>query len=109
MHPCCAPCTRDQTSCHAHGRLPCHSISLLPGAPNPQLTYTQPTLNPQAGRQGELPKGSVRLGASSTGATLYIEPAPCVPLNNAEVLLSEREEQEVARVLGLLSSLVGVG
>ncbi|GLC46171.1 hypothetical protein PLESTB_001197300 [Pleodorina starrii] len=61
----------------------------------------------RAGRQGELPKGSVRLSASSTGATLYVEPAPCVPLNNAEALLQEREEGEVTRVLALLSKLLG--
>ncbi|KAG2493724.1 hypothetical protein HYH03_008237 [Edaphochlamys debaryana] len=61
----------------------------------------------RAGRQGELPKGSMRLGASSSGATLYVEPAPAVPLNNAEALLSEREAAEEAAVLGLLSGMLG--
>eukprot|EP00198_Chlamydomonas_reinhardtii_P000566 XP_001689901.1 predicted protein [Chlamydomonas reinhardtii] len=60
----------------------------------------------RAGRQGELPKGSVRLGQSSTGATLYLEPKPAVELNNAEALLAEREEGEVVRVLSMLSTLL---
>ncbi|GIM00122.1 hypothetical protein Vretimale_5037 [Volvox reticuliferus] len=60
----------------------------------------------RAGRQGELPRGSVRLSSSSTGATLYMEPQPCVELNNAEALLAEREEMEVQRVLALLSKLL---
>ncbi|KAG2444396.1 hypothetical protein HXX76_001149 [Chlamydomonas incerta] len=60
----------------------------------------------RAGRQGELPKGSVRLGQSSTGATLYLEPKPAVELNNAEALLAEREEGEVLRVLSMLSTLL---
>ncbi|GFR51258.1 hypothetical protein Agub_g13562, partial [Astrephomene gubernaculifera] len=61
----------------------------------------------RAGRQGELPRGSVRLGASSSGATLYLEPQPCVALNNAEALLAEQEEREAGRVLGLLSGMLG--
>ena len=40
------------------------------------------------------------------GATLYMEPAPCVPLNNAEALLEQKEEAEVALVLSLLSRMV---
>lgn len=49
----------------------------------------------------------MRLGQSSTGATLYLEPKPAVELNNAEALLAEREEGEVVRVLSMLSTLVG--
>lgn len=60
----------------------------------------------QAGRQGELPKGSMKLGASSSGATAYYEPAPCIPLNNAEAMLAQQEEAEVNAVLALLSGLV---
>lgn len=58
------------------------------------------------GRQGELPKGSVSLAASESGNTLYVEPAPAVKLNNAEMALAGREAEEEAAVLRALSSLV---
>ncbi|EFJ40148.1 hypothetical protein VOLCADRAFT_121755 [Volvox carteri f. nagariensis] len=61
----------------------------------------------RSGRQGELPRGSVRLSSSSSGATVYMEPQPCVDLNNMEAVLGEREEQEVQKVLGLLSKMLG--
>ncbi|KXZ48804.1 hypothetical protein GPECTOR_25g388 [Gonium pectorale] len=64
-------------------------------------------LGVRAGRQGDLPKGSVRLGASSSGATLYIEPQPAVALNNAEAVLAEREERATLEVLAMLSRLLG--
>ncbi len=63
----------------------------------------------QAGRQSDLPKGSVKLGASQTGATMYYEPAPAIPLNNAAALLAAKEAQEEAKVLTLLSQLVRAG
>lgn len=59
------------------------------------------------GRQGELPKGSVSLAASESGNTLYMEPAPAVKLNNAEMALAGREAEEEAAVLRALSGLVG--
>ncbi|KAF8057679.1 NPC1 [Scenedesmus sp. PABB004] len=53
-------------------------------------------------RRSALAKGSVRLGASGTGATLYMEPAELLELNNREALLSEQEaEQELAVLAGL--------
>ncbi|KAL4458289.1 hypothetical protein ABPG75_013154 [Micractinium tetrahymenae] len=58
------------------------------------------------GRQGELPKGSVSLAASESGNTLYMEPAPAVKLNNAEMALAGREAEEEAAVLRALSGLV---
>ncbi|KAL6764861.1 hypothetical protein V8C86DRAFT_2464886 [Haematococcus lacustris] len=60
----------------------------------------------KAGRKGELPKGSVKLGASQTGATQYYEPTFAIPLNNEAALLAEREEEEERRVLVLLSQML---
>lgn len=57
--------------------------------------------------QGRLPKGSVRLGTSQTGATLYVEPQPLLALNNGEALAAEAEADEETRVLLLLSRLLG--
>lgn len=57
----------------------------------------------KAGMQGRLPKGSVRLGTSQTGATLYVEPAPVLAANNAEAMLKEEEETQETTVLLLLS------
>ena len=60
----------------------------------------------KAGRQGELPKGSLTLDRSSTGATLYMEPEPAVAMNNAEARLAGQEAREEAAILNRLSSLV---
>lgn len=60
----------------------------------------------RAGRQGELPRGSVKLSASRTGATLYIEPAPLVTLNNAEASLAEEERFAQDEVLRQLAASV---
>jgi hypothetical protein len=60
----------------------------------------------RAGRQGDLPRGSLNLASSSTGATFYIDPAPTVPLNNAEARLAGEEAAEEAAVLARLSSAV---
>ena len=60
----------------------------------------------KAGRQGELPKGSVKLGASRTGATLYMEPAPLVDLNNAAARLAAQEGEAELEVLQRLSHSV---
>jgi DNA mismatch repair protein MutS2 len=43
--------------------------------------------------------------ASSSGATVFIEPAGCVDMGNELKELSIREEQEMARILAHLSSL----
>ena len=60
----------------------------------------------RAGRQGELPKGSVKLGTSRTGATLYMEPAPLVDLNNAAARLAAQEGEAELAVLQRLSQSV---
>ena len=60
----------------------------------------------KAGRQGDLPKGSLNLATSGTGSTFYMDPAPTVPLNNAEALLAGEEAAEEARVLAALSGAV---
>ena len=60
----------------------------------------------KAGRQGGLPKGSLTLDRSSTGATLYMEPEPAVGLNNAEARLTGQEADEEDSILSHLSSLV---
>ena len=60
----------------------------------------------KAGRQGELPRGSVKLGASKTGATFYMEPAPLIRLNDEDARLTAREAAVERRVLARLSGLV---
>ena len=60
----------------------------------------------RANRQSEIPKGSMRLAQSTSGATLYVEPAPIVPLNNSEARLSDAVAAEEARVLQRLSRTV---
>lgn len=57
----------------------------------------------KAGRQGELPKGSVKMGASRTGATVYMEPATLLDLNNAVTRLQSAEEQAEYAVLSRLT------
>jgi len=52
---------------------------------------------------GELPGGSVVLGASASGATVYAEPGPAVALNNAEAALAGAEAAEEASILGRLT------
>uniref|UniRef100_A0A383W1M4 DNA mismatch repair proteins mutS family domain-containing protein n=1 Tax=Tetradesmus obliquus TaxID=3088 RepID=A0A383W1M4_TETOB len=51
-------------------------------------------------------KGAVRLGASQTGATLYMEPPQVLELNNREALLAEQQEQQELAVLAGLSQLL---
>lgn len=60
----------------------------------------------RSGRNGDLPKESVTLGTSSSGSTMYIEPAPIVPLNNTEIALSSKESEEEKAILENLSKLV---
>ena len=60
----------------------------------------------RSNRRSELPKGSVRLGASASGATVYMEPAPAVDLNNRETELAAREAEQAAAVLARLSGLL---
>lgn len=60
----------------------------------------------KAGRQGELPRGSVKLGASKTGATFYMEPAPLIDLNNADARLTSQERRAEEKVLCRLSASV---
>lgn len=60
----------------------------------------------KAGRNGELPDGSVCLGTSGSGNTMYMEPAPLVPLNNIEIQLLEEEKNEEEKILKTLSQLI---
>lgn len=60
----------------------------------------------KAGRNGELPKGSVVLATSGSKSTMYMEPEPLIPLNNAETYLSEAEKREESLILEELSKLI---
>jgi DNA mismatch repair protein MutS2 len=62
----------------------------------------------RAGRAGDAPRGSVRLGASASGGTVFLEPAPLVPLNNAEAVGAAAEAAEEARVSAELTAAVAV-
>jgi len=52
----------------------------------------------KAGRSGDLPKGSIKVSQSQSGATHYYEPAPAISLNNSETLLEELEKKEEGQV-----------
>lgn len=80
----------------------------VPAAPPVQvvLRRDRQCVPVRLGRQGELPKGSLTLATSASGSTLYMEPAPCVALNNAEIALAGAEQAEEERVLRVLSDLV---
>lgn len=60
----------------------------------------------KAGRNGELPKGSVVLATSGSKSTMYMEPEPLIPLNNAETYFSEAEKREENSILEELSKLI---
>ena len=60
----------------------------------------------KAGRQGELPRGSVKMGTSRTGATIYMEPATLLELNNAVTRLQAQEEEAEHAVLTRLTHLL---
>ncbi len=60
----------------------------------------------KAGRNGELPPNSVVLGTSGSQATMYMEPAPMIPLNNFNIELIEAEENEQEAILRELSDTV---
>lgn len=60
----------------------------------------------KAGRNGELPPNSVVLGTSGSQATMYMEPAPMIPLNNFNIELIEAEEKEEEAILRELSDIV---
>ncbi|GBF98707.1 endonuclease [Raphidocelis subcapitata] len=61
----------------------------------------------RSNRRSELPKGSVKLGASTSGATVYMEPAGAVELNNRETELAGRERELEVAVLARLSAALG--
>ncbi|MCH7814165.1 MAG: DNA strand exchange inhibitor protein [Planctomycetes bacterium] len=44
--------------------------------------------------------------SSDSGATLFVEPAECVELNNSIVRLRDQERKEIGRILGALTALV---
>ncbi|KAF6262465.1 hypothetical protein COO60DRAFT_628397 [Scenedesmus sp. NREL 46B-D3] len=60
----------------------------------------------RSGYRAAVGKGSVRLGASQTGATLYMEPPEVLELNNKEALLAEQQEQQELAVMAALSQLL---
>eukprot|EP00775_Hariotina_reticulata_P001158 gene1158-1498_t len=53
----------------------------------------------KASQRSALSKGSVKLGASGTGATVYVEPRELLELNNNEALLAEQETEAEMQVL----------
>ena len=60
----------------------------------------------KAGRNGELPKGSVTLAMSGSGSTMYIEPEPLISLNNKEIELSTAETEEEEKILEEATKLI---
>ncbi|NLF33219.1 MAG: hypothetical protein GX591_20320 [Planctomycetes bacterium] len=58
----------------------------------------------KAEHRGRLP--GVVHRASHTGATLFVEPAECVQLNNRLVALAQKEHDEITRLLGELAIAV---
>ena len=60
----------------------------------------------KAGRNGELPQNSVVLGTSGSQSTMYMEPAPIIPLNNFNIELIEAEEEEEEAILKALSEMI---
>ncbi|KAL0040772.1 hypothetical protein WJX79_005089 [Trebouxia sp. C0005] len=60
----------------------------------------------KAGRQSQLPKGSVTLAVSASKSTVYMEPEPVVTLNNAEAMLRGQEQEEEQAILAGLSQMV---
>jgi DNA mismatch repair protein MutS2 len=53
--------------------------------------------------------GGIIHDASTSGATVFVEPGPCIELGNKLKELAVREEQEVSRILTRLTGLVGRG
>lgn len=51
--------------------------------------------------------GGIVHDASASGATVFVEPGSCVELGNELKEIAVREEQEVARILGRLTALIG--
>ncbi|CAG9463324.1 unnamed protein product [Pedinophyceae sp. YPF-701] len=60
----------------------------------------------RAGRQGDVCPGSVVLGQSGSGATLFVEPGDVVDMNNEETELEALEREEEHRILTYLSELL---
>ena len=57
-------------------------------------------------RKSELPRGSVVLATSASGATSFCEPAPLVPLNNEAAAAKQAEEAAEAKALKALTRLI---
>ena len=57
-------------------------------------------------RKSELPRGSVTLATSASGATSFCEPAPLVPLNNEAAAARQGEEAAEAAALEALTGLI---
>lgn len=51
--------------------------------------------------------GGIIHDASTSGATVFVEPGPCIELGNKLKELSVKEEQEVSRILTRLTGLIG--
>ena len=60
----------------------------------------------KAGRQSELPIGSIKLGSSRSGATVYMQPQPLVELNNTYSQLADMVVEAERKVLAQLSQQV---
>jgi DNA mismatch repair protein MutS2 len=60
----------------------------------------------KAGRQSDLPRGSLALATSGSGGTVYMEPEPLISLNNNDATLTAAEQEEEERILTLLSKSI---
>lgn len=60
----------------------------------------------KAGRQSDLPRGSLALATSGSGGTVYMEPEPLISLNNNDATLTASEHEEEERILTLLSKSI---
>ena len=94
-----------QSDPQANVKCSTHDTWSHPFPSSPQVTQKRGRLcvSVKAGRQGELPRGSVKMGSSRTGATMYMEPANLIDLNNAVIQLQSQEEAAELAVLQRLS------
>ncbi|HUU84010.1 MAG TPA: DNA strand exchange inhibitor protein [Phycisphaerae bacterium] len=72
--------------------------------PNPTFHNDRTVLPLKAEHRGRIP--GIIHRSSDSGATLYVEPAEAVELNNTIVRLRQEEHKEITRILQVLSRLV---